>query len=63
MHKRSLHFKNQYFDSKVKTLKNLQEILRENIQKIVNYNTKNKIHSASEGDLNDSLDYNNIDQF
>lgn len=60
MHKRSLNFKNEYFDSKVKIFTNLQYILKSNIQKIVNYNMKNKIHSATVGDLNDSLDYQNI---
>ena len=60
MHKRSLNFKNEYFDSKVKIFGNLQLILKNNIQKIVNYNVKNRIHSATAGDLNDSLDYHNI---
>jgi hypothetical protein len=47
MHKRSLNFKNQYFDSKVKTLEDLQLILRGNIQKIVNYNMKHRIDEAT----------------
>lgn len=60
MHKRSLNFKNHYFDSKVKTLGNIQSLLRGNIQKIVNYNMKNKIDSTTVNELNDSLDYQNI---
>lgn len=63
MHKRSLNFKNQYFDSKVKTLGDLQSILRGNIQKIINYNLKNGIREATAQDLNDSLDYQNLDDF
>ncbi len=63
MHKRSLNFKNQYFDSKVKTLGDLQSILRGNIQKIINYNLKNGIREATAQDLNDSLDYQNLDNF
>ncbi len=63
MHKRSLNFKNQYFDSKVKTLGDLQTILRGNIQKIVNYNMKNGIREATAGDLNDSLDYQNLEGY
>ncbi len=47
MHKRSLNFKNQYFDSKFKTLGDLQNILKGNIQKIVNYNMKNGIKEAT----------------
>jgi hypothetical protein len=47
MHKRSLNFKNYYFDSKVKTLGNIQSLLRGNIQKIVNYNMKNKIDTTT----------------
>jgi len=57
-----MNFKNQYFDSKVKTLGSLQDVLKGNIQKIVNYTMKNKIHSATENDLNDSLDYQNLDE-
>ncbi len=34
-----------------------------NIHKIVNYNIKNKIHTATAGDLNDSLDYQNKSNF
>ncbi len=47
MHKRSLNFKNQYFDSKVKTLGDLQSILRGNIQKIINYNFRHGIKEAT----------------
>lgn len=60
MHKRSLNFKNQYFDSKVKTLGDLQNLLRGNIQKIINHNVKNGIREATVEDLNDSLDYQNL---
>lgn len=63
MHKRSLNFKNQYFDSKVKTLGDIQTILRGNIQKIVNYNIKNGIREANAQDLNDSLDYQNLNEY
>jgi len=44
-----LNFKNQYFDSKVKTLGDLQSLLRGNIQKIVNYNMKNGLREATAG--------------
>lgn len=58
-----MNFKNQYFDSKVKTLGDLQTLLRGNIQKIVNYNMKNGLREATAGELNDSLDYQVMDEY
>lgn len=58
-----MNFKNQYFDSKVKTLGDLQSLLRGNIQKIVNFNMKNGLGNATAGELNDSLDYQIMDEY
>lgn len=54
MHKRSLNFKNEYFDSKVKLLTSVEDLVRGQIDEIIN-NKQQKTFTAL--DLNDSLDY------
>lgn len=54
MHKRSLNFKNEYFDSKVKLLTNVEEFVRAKIEEIINNKNEN---NCTVMDLNDSLDY------
>lgn len=57
MHKKSLNFKNQYFDSKVKIFTNVEELVRSKIDQIVNRTKKEKENTFTALDLNDSLDY------
>lgn len=54
MHKRSLNFKNEYYDSKVKLLTSVEALIRGKIDEIVNYKQENSFTAV---DLNDSLDY------
>lgn len=56
MHKRSLNFRNEYFDSKVKVFANIEELVRSKIQDIVNCGGNHE-NTFTAGDLNDSLDY------
>lgn len=55
LHKRSLNFYNEYFDPKVKTFTNVEDLLRSKIDEISN-EFKNK-RGFRNIDLNDSLDY------
>lgn len=58
IHKRSLNFKNEYFDSKVKLMHNLQGLIRNKIEEIVDQmNNKDQENTFTALDLNDSLDY------
>ena len=54
MHKRSLNFKNEYFDSKVKLLTSVEELVRGKIDEIINKKHENTFTAL---DLNESLDY------
>lgn len=54
LHKRSLNFVNEYFDSKIKTFTNVEILIRNQMKKIMEACKSKYSFSA---DLNDSLDY------
>ena len=56
MHKRSLNFKNEYYDSKVKLLTRVEELIRGKIYDILSQREAQQ-KPLSARDLNDSLDY------
>ena len=55
MHKRSLNFKNEYYDSKVKLLTRVEELIRGKIYDILSQREAQQ-KPLSARDLNDSLD-------
>ncbi len=57
MHKRSLTFKNEYFDSKVKLLTHVEELIRSKIDEIMDMgDCVEQENTFTALDLNDSLD-------
>jgi tyrosyl-tRNA synthetase len=55
VHKKSLNFRNEYFDSKIKYFSSIEELLKSKLQQITNECRKTK--SMKNVDLNDSLEY------